>query len=132
MNALRNVLFATDGTDASSAAGSLAARLARDWGAKLTVVHAYDVPPMAYVGVPMFTPEAPGAIRLAARERLDLAVATVRETMRAFSCGAHRSERASPWRWRGAAEVRRSSSSRRTPRSRAWRPASRRSCPWGS
>ena len=81
MNALHHVLFATDGTDASNAAGALAARLARDWGAKLTVVHACEIPPMAYVGVPMFQPEAPEAIRHAARERLEVAVATVRETM---------------------------------------------------
>lgn len=76
-----HVLFATDGSDASMAAGALAARIARDRGAKLTVVHAYEIPPMSYIGAPMLPLDVTPAILRGIRGRLDDAVATVRETM---------------------------------------------------
>ena len=76
-----HVLFATDGSEASNAAGALAARMARDWGAKLTVVHAYEIPPMSYIGAPMLPVDVAPAILRAIRGRLDGAVAIVRETM---------------------------------------------------
>jgi nucleotide-binding universal stress UspA family protein len=76
-----HVLFATDGSDASKAAGALAARIARDRGAKLSVVHAYEIPPMSYVGAPLLPLDVTPAILRAIHGRLDDAVATVRETM---------------------------------------------------
>jgi nucleotide-binding universal stress UspA family protein len=81
MSFLNHVLFATDGSDASKAAGALAARLACDWGAKLTVVHAYEIPTMSYVGAPMLPLDVAPALVRAVRGRLDEAVATVRQTV---------------------------------------------------
>lgn len=84
-NPIRSVLAATDLTPASDDVLGSAARLARAAGARLHVIHAFDLELSAYPGIDGAAPTFPGRIA-EARERLDAQLAhTLPKGMRAES-----------------------------------------------
>ena len=84
-NPIRSVLAATDLTPASNDVLGSAARLAQAAGARLHVIHAFDLELSAYPGIDGAAPTFPGRIAQA-HERLDAQLAhTLPERMEAAS-----------------------------------------------
>src|SRR4051794_22918372 len=74
MFAVRTILHPTDFSERSQHALGLACALARDYGARLIVLHVADVPTMGYGAdgsVPAMLPPAPEELRAAAQEQLN-------------------------------------------------------------
>ena len=77
----KNVLFATDFGPSSKRAETLAIEVAQRFGAKLTVVHVYEIPSYVYAGVPYTPADLVTPIREGAREALDQDIAAIRTKM---------------------------------------------------
>lgn len=90
-----NILVATDFGDSSRAALDFAIELTKKTGARLTVLHAWEVPLLAYNAVESLTVEVLASIEDAAREDLDATLAEVQKQVpRATSI----LKRGVPWR----------------------------------
>ncbi len=79
MEPYRHILAPTDFSEASRRATEHAIELASAFGAKLTIMHAFEVPAFTYVGMPVMPVDVIAAVEEAARSSLDAEVEVARK-----------------------------------------------------
>jgi nucleotide-binding universal stress UspA family protein len=77
----RHILAPVDFEPPSRRALEVAADLAQQFDARLTVLHAWDVPAYAYAGVPYVAADVWTALEGAAQQHLDSTVAAIRQRL---------------------------------------------------
>jgi nucleotide-binding universal stress UspA family protein len=80
MSKFQHILVATDFGESSMRAVDFGLMLATQLGARITLVHAYEIPPLAYEAFVYPTADVIDALINAARAQLDKALTAVRRT----------------------------------------------------